>query len=103
MAENKEHWLEQGTNMEQLVMHMKLLSTQFQHFLASQITRKETGDNFKGILTTPGLDRDVETNASVEKITPEHKTQSRGNKMTGQELNKTRFNIPLPRVELPTF
>jgi hypothetical protein len=73
MAENKEHWLEQGTNMEQLVMHMKLLSTQFQHFLASQITRKETGDNFKGILTTPGLDRDVETNASVEKITPEQR------------------------------
>jgi len=103
MVENKERWLEQGTNMEQLVMHMELLSTQFQHFLASQITRKETGANFRGILATPGLHRDVEANASVEKITPKYKTQSRGDKMTGQELNKTRFNIPLPRVELPTF
>ena len=43
MADNKERWLEQGTKIEQLVMQMELLSTQFQHFLASQITRKETG------------------------------------------------------------
>jgi DNA anti-recombination protein RmuC len=43
MAESKERWLEQGTKIEQLVMQMELLSTQFQHFLASQITRKETG------------------------------------------------------------
>jgi hypothetical protein len=35
MAESKEHWLEQGTKIDQLVLQMKTISTQFQQFIAS--------------------------------------------------------------------
>ncbi|XP_073267365.1 uncharacterized protein [Populus alba] len=40
---------------------------------------------------------------SVERIASGHRNQFRGEKMMGQELHKMGYNIPLPRVELPTF
>jgi hypothetical protein len=49
------------------------------------------------------MDKNVEMNASIEKITPGLGTQSRWEQMTGQELHKTGFHIPLPRMELSTF
>ena len=74
MVESNERWLEQGTKIEQLVMFMELLSSQFQHLLAFQTARTKTArGHFRGILATPGLDRNVEVNASVEKITAEYK------------------------------
>jgi len=78
MAESKERWLEQGTKIEQLVTQMELLSSQFQQLLASQTARTETRGHSRGILATPGLDKSMKVNASVEKITPGHRTQSRG-------------------------
>jgi hypothetical protein len=75
MAENKE----QGAKIEQLVIQMELLSLQFQHFVATQTARTETtGGHSRGILVTPGMDMNMEMNASTEKITPGPRTQSRG-------------------------
>jgi hypothetical protein len=100
MTENKE----QGAKIEQLVIQMELLSSQFQQFVAAQTARTETtGGQSRGILATPGMDKNVEMNASIEKITPGLGTQSRWEQMTGQELHKTGFHIPLPRMELSTF
>jgi hypothetical protein len=100
MAENKE----QGAKIEQLVIQMELLSSQFQQFVVAQTARTETtGGHSRGILATPGMDRNVEVNASTEKITPGLRTQSRGEQMTGQEFHKSGFHIPLPRMELSTF
>jgi len=63
---------------------MELLSSQFQHLLASQMARTETTvGHSRGILATPGLDRSVEVNASIEKITPGHKAQNRGEQTMG--------------------
>jgi len=100
MAENKE----QGAKIEQLVIQMELLSSQFQHFVATQTARTETaGGHSRGILATPGMDMNMEMNASTEKITPGPRTQSRGEQVTGQELYRVGFHIPLPRMELSTF
>lgn len=50
MVESKERWLEQSTKIKQLLMQMELLSSQFQHFLASQTAKTETGGHSRGIL-----------------------------------------------------
>jgi hypothetical protein len=52
MEESKESWLEQGRKINQLVIQMESLSSQFQNFFADQIARKETGANSKGVLAT---------------------------------------------------
>jgi len=58
---------------------MELLSSQFQQFIAAQTARTErAGGHSRGILATPGMDKNVEMNASTEKITPGLRTQSRG-------------------------
>ena len=66
MIENKE----QKAKIEQLVIQMDLLSSQFQQFVAAQTTRTNMIESHsRGILTTPGLDMNVEVNAPIEKIT----------------------------------
>ena len=83
---------------------MELLSSQFQQFVTAQTARTDmTGGHSRGILTTPGRDRNVEENAYNENLAPGPRTQNRGEQMTGQELHKAGFHIPLPRMELSTF
>ncbi|XP_073260705.1 uncharacterized protein [Populus alba] len=103
MAESKECWMEQGTMIDQLALQMETISTQFQQFIASQPARRDIGTNSKGILTTPGTKKETRMPVSVERIAPGHRNQFRGDQMMGQELHKIGYNIPLPRVEMPTF
>jgi len=103
MAESKERWLEQGTKIDQLVLQMETISLQFQQFIASQPVRKDIETSSRGILTTPGNDKETRMLVSAEKIVSGHMNQFRGEQMMGQELHRMGYNIPLPRVELPTF
>ena len=103
MAESKERWLEQGTKIDQLVLQMETISSQFQQFIASQPVRKDIGTSSRGIFTTPGTDKETGMPVSAERIAPGHRNQFRGEQMMGQELHKMGYNIPLPRVEMPTF
>jgi len=82
---------------------MESISSQFQHFITSQTARKEIGTSSRGILATPESDKDTEMPASTERIASRHKNQFKSDQMMGQELYKIGYNIPLPRVELPTF
>jgi hypothetical protein len=82
---------------------MESISSQFQHFIASQPARKEIGTGSRGILATPESDKDIGMPASTERIASGHKNQFRSDQMMGQEPHKIGYNIPLPRVELPPF
>ena len=62
MEESNERWLEQGKKINQMVLQMESLSSQFQNFLANKIARKETRANSKGILTTIGTGREARMN-----------------------------------------
>jgi len=83
MAESKKRWLEQGTKIDQLVLQMETISSQFQQFIASQPARKDNGTSSIGILTTPGTDKETGLPVSAEKITPGHRNQFRGEQMMG--------------------
>jgi hypothetical protein len=82
---------------------MESIPTQFQQFIASQPARKEIGTISRGILATPGANKETGMPVSAERITPGHKNQFRGDQMMGQEPHKIGYNIPLPRVEMPMF
>jgi hypothetical protein len=103
MAESKERWVEQGTKIDQLVLQMKTISTQFQQFITSQPARKEIGTSSRGILATPGADKETRMSISIERIAPGHMHHFRGDQMMGQKPHKMGYNIPLPRVDMPTF
>ena len=82
---------------------METMSTQFQQFIAGQSMRKDIGTSSRGILTTPGMEKETRIPVSTERIPPGHRSQFRGEQMNGQELHKIGYNIPLPRIELPAF
>ena len=79
------------------------MSSQFQQFIASQSAKMDVGTNSKGILATPGTDKESGMPVAAEKNAPGHRNQFRSEQMMGQELPRVGYNIPLPRVELPTF
>jgi hypothetical protein len=54
MAESKERWLQQGTKIDQLVLQMETISSQFQQLIASQPARKDIGTSSRGFISARG-------------------------------------------------
>ncbi|XP_073268339.1 uncharacterized protein [Populus alba] len=101
MAESKERWLEQGTRIDQLVLQMEIMSSQFQQFIASQPARKDIGTSSRGILATPGTDKETGMPVSAEKNAPGYRNQFRSEQMMGQELHREESNNALSRRSRP--
>ena len=65
---------------------METMSSQFQQFIASQSANMDVGTNSKGILATPGTDKESGMPVAAEKNAPGYRNQFRNEQMMGQEL-----------------
>ena len=93
MAESKERWTEQGTKIDQLTLQMETMSAQLQQFIAGQTMRKDIGTSSRGILATPGMEKETGIPVSIERISPGNRSHFRGEQMNGQELHKVGYKI----------